>query len=213
MVDSIDLNSIYAIGVSIVCGSIIGFEREYRNKSAGFRTIVLICFGSTIFTMMSRTGIMSDDRIAANIITGIGFLGAGVIFKGKLSVQGLTTAAVIWAMAAIGMAIGFGQFLFSLVLTAVMFIILAFFNKIERFLSSYFFARTVFITFSDLRIGHVEAVEKLMTSYDLKYVRKSLEKQEGKLNISYEIAGRRSQIIKFTDEAVCLDYIATLVNS
>lgn len=213
MFESIDLDNLYAISVSIFCGSIIGFEREYRNKSAGFRTIVLICFGSTIFTLMSRSGTMSDDRIAANIITGIGFLGAGVIFKGKLSVQGLTTAAVIWAMAAIGMAIGFGQYLFGCILTVLMFVVLAFFHKIERFLSNYFFARTVYITFVDLQISNVDAIEKVMLSHHLKHIRKSLEKQEGQLNISYEITGRRSQIRSFTDEAVGLQYISSLTNS
>src|SRR5215210_4571722 len=93
-----------SILMSILCGSIIGFEREYNNKSAGFRTIILICLGSTIFTIVSRHGAGSDDRIAANIITGIGFIGAGVIFKDKLSVLGLTTAAVIWTTAGIVLA-------------------------------------------------------------------------------------------------------------
>ena len=92
---------VISLAISILCGSIIGFEREYNNKSAGFRTVILICLGSTIFTIVSNHGTGSDDRIAANIITGIGFIGAGVIFKDKLSVLGLTTAAVIWTSAGI----------------------------------------------------------------------------------------------------------------
>src|SRR6187431_1454735 len=85
----LERHDVVSLAISILCGSIIGFEREYNNKSAGFRTVILICFGSTIFTIVSRYGAGSDDRIAANIITGIGFIGAGVIFKDKLSVLGL----------------------------------------------------------------------------------------------------------------------------
>lgn len=103
---TIELEDMVAMLVSIVCGGIIGFEREYRSNSAGFRTIILISLGSTIFTIVSRHGAGTDDRISANIITGIGFIGAGVIFKDKFSVSGLTTAAVIWTSAAIGMTTG-----------------------------------------------------------------------------------------------------------
>ncbi|WP_316838425.1 MgtC/SapB family protein [Pedobacter gandavensis] len=94
--------------VSFICGSAIGFERAYKNKSAGFRTIILISLGSTIFTIVSRYGAGADDRISAKIITGIGFIGAGVIFKDKISVRGITTAAVITTSAAIGITAGIG---------------------------------------------------------------------------------------------------------
>src|SRR5688572_10998503 len=98
--------------ISVLIGIIIGGEREYRNKSAGFRTIILICLGSTIFTILS--GKIGDDtgasRVAANIVTGIGFLGAGAIMREGLTVQGLTTASTIWVAAALGMAVGGGEF-------------------------------------------------------------------------------------------------------
>src|SRR5690606_33598818 len=105
--------------------------REYKNKSAGFRTIVLICLGATAFTIVSRYGVGSDDRIAANIITGIGFIGAGVIFKDKFSVMGLTTAAVIWIVAGIGMAAGIGYYGLSLSLSLITVLVLSVFNKVE----------------------------------------------------------------------------------
>ena len=92
-------------------GGLVGIEREYRSKSAGFRTMILISIGSCFFTMMSvGIGPTNPDRIAANIVTGIGFLGAGVIFRGENRINGITTAATIWAVAAVGMGIGGGYY-------------------------------------------------------------------------------------------------------
>jgi putative Mg2+ transporter-C (MgtC) family protein len=92
--------------VSVFCGGIIGGERERREKPAGLRTLMLVCLGSTLFTLTgyvftSNTG--DSGRVAAQIVTGIGFLGAGVILHGKNTISGTTTAATIWVTAAIGM--------------------------------------------------------------------------------------------------------------
>ena len=96
---------------SILAGTFLGDERQRREKPAGLRTLVLVCLGSTIFTMTgfaftSATG--DSGRVAAQIVTGIGFLGAGVILHGRRLVSGVTTAAVIWVAAGIGMTIGAG---------------------------------------------------------------------------------------------------------
>ncbi len=101
--------------IAIVIGLIIGAEREYQNKSAGLRTFILISFGSCIFTILSvKIGISTPDRIASNIITGIGFIGAGVIFKDENKIGGITTAATIWATASLGMCVGSGHIYFAL---------------------------------------------------------------------------------------------------
>ncbi|RCR67333.1 MgtC/SapB family protein [Larkinella punicea] len=105
--DSIVQEDILKLLLAMVLGGLIGAEREYRSKSAGLRTTILICVGSALFTIVSRR-FSDDDRIAANIVNGIGFLGAGIIFRQETSVKGLTTAATIWAVAAIGMAVGGG---------------------------------------------------------------------------------------------------------
>src|SRR5688572_3924863 len=95
----------------ILVGGLIGVEREYRSKSAGFRTMILICLGSFLFTTFSiHISGGTDDRIASNIVTGIGFLGAGVIFQSENRINGLTTAAAIWATAALGMGIADGLY-------------------------------------------------------------------------------------------------------
>ncbi len=118
---------------STLVGALIGLEREYRSKSAGLRTFTLICVGSTIFTILSEKMGMknSPDRIAANIVTGIGFLGAGVIFKMDDRVQGLTTATIIWVTASLGMSIGDGHILLSFLGTTVVYIVLGLFVKLE----------------------------------------------------------------------------------
>jgi putative Mg2+ transporter-C (MgtC) family protein len=97
--------------LAFVLGGIIGVDREYMNKAAGLRTLILISLGSCLFTIFSiviTEG--TPDRIASNIVTGIGFLGAGVIFKEDNRVKGLTTAASIWVTAAIGMGVGGGYY-------------------------------------------------------------------------------------------------------
>src|ERR1051325_6627552 len=94
--------------VSLILGASIGAEREYKGRNIGFRTIILITLGSTFFTIISFIiGAGTDPaRIASNIVTGIGFLGAGAIFRDGASVRGVTTASIIWISAAIGMACG-----------------------------------------------------------------------------------------------------------
>src|SRR5262249_33409635 len=97
--------------LAAIWGGLVGAEREYRSKAAGFRTMIMISMGSCLFTMLSiLIGGSTPDRIASNIVTGIGFLGAGVIFRGETKVNGSTTAASIWAVAAVGMGIGGGYY-------------------------------------------------------------------------------------------------------
>lgn len=124
---------------STVVGGLIGLEREYRSKSAGLRTFTLISVGSTIFTILSEKMGMhtSPDRIAANVVTGIGFLGAGVIFKMDDRVKGLTTATIIWVTASLGMSIGDGHILLSFLGTVVVYIVLGLFVKLEVMMERY----------------------------------------------------------------------------
>jgi len=101
------------LGVAAVLGGLIGLEREYRNKAAGLRTNILITLGSGLFAILSlQLGAAngSSDRVAAQIVTGIGFLGGGAILHSRGGVHGLTTAATIWVNAGIGVAAGIGSF-------------------------------------------------------------------------------------------------------
>jgi putative Mg2+ transporter-C (MgtC) family protein len=122
--------------LSIIVGGAIGAEREYRSKSAGFRTLTLICLGSALFTIFSELigAGNNPDRIASNIATGIGFVGAGVIFKGDFGVNGITTAAMIWVTAALGMGIGAGYELTSVIGCAMILVMLFVFGLAENWI-------------------------------------------------------------------------------
>ncbi len=121
------------IGLAVLIGGLIGAEREYREKVAGFRTIIFICLGATIFTLLSIKigGSGNPDRIASNIVTGIGFLGAGAILKDQFGVTGLTTAATVWYSAALGMAVGGGYYEISILGTVMAMIVLWIFPRLQ----------------------------------------------------------------------------------
>lgn len=182
------------IGISVACGALLGFEREYRNKSAGFRTIILITLGSTIFTMMSET--MGDDRIAANIITGIGFIGAGVIFKDSYSVTGLTTAAVIWMAAAIGMVVGMYDYNLSITVSLVVVLILSLFHGLENLLDWVHHRKTLIVTFDDNKLDSLKTLENHLNKSKLKFARKEIAKQDNKLVVTLLVFGRKNRIKK-----------------
>ncbi|MGB9776362.1 MAG: MgtC/SapB family protein [Anaerolineae bacterium] len=122
--------------LAMLIGGVIGAEREFRDKSAGFRTILLITVGSTLFTIFSLgIGVETNPtRIAANIVTGIGFLGAGAILREGHRVTGLTTAATIWLAAALGMGIGAGKFALVGIATLLTLMVLWVFPTFENWL-------------------------------------------------------------------------------
>ncbi|MFV1969438.1 MAG: MgtC/SapB family protein [Acidimicrobiia bacterium] len=123
--------SIAAVGgvrvlIAAVLGVILGLERQRSNKDAGLRTYALVAAGSALFTVLSIEGFEAADtsRVAAQIVTGIGFLGAGLIFRQGANVQGLTTAAGLWSVAAIGMAAGTGLWGLAIVVTVIVLLVL-----------------------------------------------------------------------------------------
>jgi len=143
-----DLEIALRLLISFGIGTAIGLEREYRSKAAGLRTMIMICLGSTIFTEISMTlGSANPDRLAANIVTGIGFLGGGVIFKDGLTITGITTATTIWISAALGMAVGAGEYFVAIVGSGVVLIVLTLMEKIQGFVERWHQSRTYRIVF------------------------------------------------------------------
>lgn len=140
---------IIKIALSILIGGAIGLERELRSKSAGFRTLMLISLGATLFTIFSQVigGAVSPDRIAANVVVGIGFLGAGVIFRSNNRVNGITTAASIWVSAALGVGVGCGYYAASMLGCIMVVAILFLFSFLDRKLEKINQMREYRITF------------------------------------------------------------------
>jgi putative Mg2+ transporter-C (MgtC) family protein len=133
---SIYVEEAIQVSIAFIIGAILGIEREFRSKPAGFRTMILISVGSCLFTILSKEagGTGASDRIASNIVTGIGFIGAGVIFKEGISVNGLTTAALIWVTAALGMAIGYHDYPVALVVSSMVVLTLFVLEPVQRYI-------------------------------------------------------------------------------
>jgi putative Mg2+ transporter-C (MgtC) family protein len=120
--------------IALLLGGLIGAEREFRDKAAGFRTIILICVGATLFTTigLKLTGLGDVVRVVASIVSGVGFLGAGAILRDTGRIMGLTTAATIWLAAAVGMGVGAGEFLLTAVGVVFVLLVLWVFPWLER---------------------------------------------------------------------------------
>ena len=103
------LSPAWPLIASVLAGAMVGLEREYANKPAGLRTNMLICVGSCLYCIMSVEVGLDPSRIAAQVVSGVGFIGAGAILRIDQHITGVTTAATIWLVAAIGMALGFGH--------------------------------------------------------------------------------------------------------
>ena len=134
------------LGLAIACGAAIGIERELHDKPAGLRTNMLICVGSTLITMVSihvaltyaerQVNIADPGRIAAQIVSGIGFLGAGTIIQARGSVHGLTTAATMWVLAGIGLGIGSGAYAPAIAGTVIILVTLSVLGWLEGHITS-----------------------------------------------------------------------------
>jgi putative Mg2+ transporter-C (MgtC) family protein len=157
------------IGFAVVIGGVIGAEREFRDKAAGFRTIILITVGSALFTIFSASldpG-FTRTRIAANIVTGIGFLGAGAIVREHGRIGGLTTAATIWLSAALGMGIGAGELIFVTLSTFIVIIVLLVFPRLEIWIDSIRESRTYKIVVSTANVDKIDQINEALATHEL----------------------------------------------
>lgn len=126
MQDHWELADVYKALFAIAAGIILGLEREMKDKVAGLKTITIICLGAALFGILSYRigGSANPTTIAAYVVSGVGFIGAGAIFKDGISISGLTTAGIIWLAAAVGLAIGFGEFYLAATFIAASLIII-----------------------------------------------------------------------------------------
>jgi putative Mg2+ transporter-C (MgtC) family protein len=175
--------------LAAVWGGLVGIEREYRSKSAGFRTMIMISIGSCFFTLTSSMlGGANPDRIAANIVTGVGFLGAGVIFRGDNRVNGITTAATIWTVSAVGMGIGAGYYFAAGCASMFIMIILVLLPYIEREIDLHHKSVEYTIVFTNHNYS-AEVFELALTRYGLKFKPTKKEKDGDLFMLSWLVQG------------------------
>lgn len=182
-------NDLLLILISIFIGLLIGAEREYRNKSAGLRTFILVSFGSCLFTILSlKIGVQNPDRLAANIITGIGFLGAGVIFKDDNKIGGVTTATTIWATASLGMAVGSGKIILAFLGMILVLLILSFLTYLQDYIDNHHKIREYRITTSSQ--DDFKYCETLFKENHLKFIILKQQYNDEKLSTTWRITGK-----------------------
>lgn len=194
-------SDVIKVAVAVFCGSIMGLERQYKNKTAGFRTIILICLGSTIFTMISQR---AGQGVNINLVTGVGFIGAGVIFKDNISVNGLTTAAVIWVAAAIGMANGSGNYMLAIVSTFVTLIVLIVFHFFENYLDKIHHEKLLSLVFDSDDFENLEIVEDIIHKHKLRVQVKLVNKKDGCLQAVIFVTGHKKHIAKLDETLLTL---------
>jgi putative Mg2+ transporter-C (MgtC) family protein len=184
-------NELLLILISVILGLFIGAEREYRNKSAGLRTFILVCFGACLFTILSiKIGVENPDRLAANIITGIGFLGAGVIFKGDNKIEGITTATTIWATASIGMAVGSGYVYIAMLGTALVLIVLSALTYLQNFIDDYNKVREYRIAVT--RAEDISYCENIFKEHHLRYQMIRQQYSQDNFTVVWRLVGKNS---------------------
>jgi len=205
---------IIKLGVAVLVGGVIGLEREVQYKAAGFRTIILITLGSTLFTLFSIAiePDASPSRVASNIVTGIGFLGAGTILREGGRIGGLTTAATIWLAAALGMGIAVGQIDFVLIATAITLVVLVFFPVVGGWIDHLREARTYKIVMCEGSLETFDALRKTFKECKLRVTEDHFEIAEETVTSIWRTVGRPRNQQKFLqimakNEKICkLEY-------
>ncbi|MCL5987214.1 MAG: MgtC/SapB family protein [Actinobacteria bacterium] len=192
-----DWQMLIKLVISAVLGGIIGLQRERAERPAGFRTHVLVCIGSTLIMLISAEGFKGNPtvdptRIAAQVVTGIGFLGAGTIIRQGSIVKGLTTAASIWVVSAIGLAVGISYYLGAVITTILVFLVLTIFKIFEdRYLSKPEEFK-INIEF-DESVGNLVNLEDELSFLGIKLIRTKIEShiQDNLILIELTVAAKK----------------------
>ena len=206
LVQSLQLGLFGRMLLAALLGGLIGLERELSGKPAGLRTNMLICVGAALFTELSiEIAVAHNDqimegslvapadpgRIAAQIVTGIGFLGAGTILQSRGSIVGLTTAATIWVVAAIGMAAGARAYGVAIVATILVAVVLGILGRVAESLT-WRIGRKRYTLDSDPDPETLRSLEALLTGVGLTIRTASIERRPGKYELQYDLQGPRN---------------------
>jgi putative Mg2+ transporter-C (MgtC) family protein len=184
---SIDIQILIKLLLAILVGGAIGLERELHHKAAGFRTMILICVGATLFTLWDIQ-MNAAGRIAANIATGVGFLGAGVILHEASRVRGLTTAAAVWLSAALGIGVGLGSYGITLLAAGLVLVIMRIFARLEMSIDQFWELRQYQIEFP-CRLEKVAELETSLRQCGLKPGSLQQTKRDGQMICTWNVSG------------------------
>jgi putative Mg2+ transporter-C (MgtC) family protein len=181
--------------LAAILGAIIGLERELKHRPAGLRTNMFICFGAAMFTVLSKElgGANDAARIAAQIIPGIGFIGAGAILRGKTGVTGLTTAATIFVVASIGMACGGGLYMLAIFATVLLFLALILLGALERRFNLKPLTMNYTVVTDKTPQETVDAINRVLTEQDRELSGMRLSKSNGKERIEFRVDATRNE--------------------
>ncbi|MDD2523153.1 MAG: MgtC/SapB family protein [Anaerolineaceae bacterium] len=187
---------ILRIGLSLVLGGIIGFERERDSQPAGLRTHMILVIGACLAMILSinlaNAAGTDPTRLAAQVVSGIGFLGAGAILRSGFTVKGLTTATTIWTMAIVGLAVGAGYYVVSIVTTVVLMVVLSVLDVIEKRFVRINVIRNVVIEVTDAK-GIIRDVRKTMARIADQVITFSVQKSVKGKSLRLEIVARFSK--------------------
>lgn len=196
--------AVFRLVLAAALGGLVGLEREASGKPAGFRTNLLICVGAALVTELSVSiardvtlpgGFRSDPgRLAAQIVSGIGFLGAGTIIQARGSVVGLTTAATLWVVAALGMAVGAGAYLQALVGTGLVLAALMVLGRFEDYLLPYQFQERILRVTMRRDATLVDGIEEYLVTAGYSVRVQEIERQADTLMVSLSARGQRHAI-------------------
>ncbi len=204
-----ELEILLKIVLSAFLGGIIGLERELSHKEAGLRTNILIAVGSTLLTILSvklAAAFEGADptRITAQIVTGIGFIGAGAIIQARLAVHGLTTAATIWTVAAIGIGVGSGFYLVSFLVTLFVVVVLTLFKTISQILEKQkkLFA---YIVKTEDKAALVMEIKRIVRELGIGTIKVSLAKAKEGFEIDLVLVTSENKNREFVEKVMQLD--------
>ncbi len=201
------LEDILKFLLAIIFGGLIGLERELKGKPAGFRTNILICLGSTLYTVLSMKISSDPGRIAAQIVTGVGFIGAGTIIQSRGTITGLTTAATIFVVASIGLALGANQIILAGIFTTLVLAVLTLLSQVEKILLGKCHFTNLELEISDEKgKGRAELIE-ILNEHEVKPNQYKLIEEDGNLRINISYCDKHPSHHRFLSELLKISYI------
>lgn len=189
MYDHWEMADVYKALMAVAAGIILGLEREMKDKVAGLKTITIICLGAALFAILSYRlgGQTSPTTIAAYVVSGVGFIGAGAIFKDGFSISGLTTAGIIWLAAAVGLSIGFGEYFLALTFIAASLIIIFITPHINKLSGTKKLARQLLIVLPKSQYAKKDSFIAGLKAGGVQADEKKLSLKEDKIEVAIEI--------------------------